>query len=49
MTRKNVLYALIGVLAVAASVFAIQLYREKQKSTGVEISIGERGVSIEKK
>ncbi len=49
MTRDNVLYGLIGVFAIAASFFAIQLYREKQKTTGVEISIGERGVSIEKK
>jgi hypothetical protein len=49
MTRNNVLYTMIGVLAVAASLFAIQLYMEKQKATGVEISIGERGISIEKK
>lgn len=49
MARINILYGLIGVLAIAATVFAIQLYREKQKPTGIEINIGERGISIEPK
>ena len=49
MARINLLYGLIGVLAIAATLLGIQLYREKQASTGVEISIGDRGISIEKK
>jgi hypothetical protein len=49
MARVNLLYGLIGVLAIAATVLGIQLYRAKQASTGVEISIGDRGISIEKK
>lgn len=49
MARTNLLYGLIGVLAIAATVLGIQLYREKQATTGVEISIGDRGISIEQK
>lgn len=48
MTR-NILYGVIGFLGIAATIFAYQLYRERQQTTGVEISIGERGISIEKK
>jgi len=47
--NRNVLYLVIGVLAVVAVVFGYQLYQERQKTTGVEISIGDRGISIEKK
>jgi len=46
---RNILYLVIGVLAVAAAIFGYQLYQERQRTTGIEISIGERGVSIEKK
>jgi hypothetical protein len=47
--NRNLLYLIIGALAVAAVVFGYQLYRERQKATGIEINIGERGISIEKK
>ena len=47
--NRNVLYLIIGVLLVATTVIAVQLYRERQEPTGVEISIGERGISIQKK
>jgi predicted negative regulator of RcsB-dependent stress response len=47
--NRNVLYLIIGVLAVATAVVGYQLYQERQKTTGIEINIGERGVSIEKK
>ena len=47
--NRNTLYLVIGVLAVATAVFGYQLYHERQKTTGVEISIGDRGISIEKK
>jgi predicted negative regulator of RcsB-dependent stress response len=47
--NRNILYFVTGVLAVAAVVFGYQLYQERQKTTGVEISIGDRGISIEKK
>jgi predicted negative regulator of RcsB-dependent stress response len=46
---RNVLYLVIAVLAVASVVIGYQLYQERQKTTGIEISVGERGISIEKK
>ena len=47
--KRNVLYAVIGVLAVAAVVFGYQLYQERQKTNGIEINVGKSGISIEKK
>jgi predicted negative regulator of RcsB-dependent stress response len=47
--NRNVLYVAIGVLAVAAVVIGYQLYQERQKTTGIEISVGKSGISIEKK
>lgn len=48
MTR-NILFLIIGALAVVVVVFSYHFYQERKKTTGVEISIGERGISIEKK
>ena len=47
--HRNVLYVAIGVLAVVAVVIGYQLYQERQKTTGIEISVGKSGISIEKK
>ena len=47
--NRNILYLVIGVLAVAAGVFGYQLYQERQKTTDIEINIGKSGISIEKK
>lgn len=47
--NRNVLYAVIGVLAVATAVIGYQLYQERQKTTGIEINVGKSGISIEKK
>jgi predicted negative regulator of RcsB-dependent stress response len=47
--NRNTLYAIIGVLGIAAVIFGYQLYQERQKTTGVEISVGKTGISIEKK
>jgi hypothetical protein len=47
--NRNVLYLIIGVLAVAAAFFGYQLYMERQKTTGIEINIGKSGISIEKR
>jgi hypothetical protein len=46
---RNVLYLVIAVLGVTVVATGYQLYHERQKTTGVEISIGDRGISIEKK
>jgi predicted negative regulator of RcsB-dependent stress response len=47
--NRNILYLIIGALIVAIAVFGYQLYQERQKTTGVEISVGKSGISIEKK
>ncbi len=47
--NRNILYLVIGVLAVAAGIFGYQLYQERQKTTGIEINVGKGGISIEKK
>ena len=47
--NRNVLYLVIGALAVGASVLGYVLYQEWQKTTGIDISVGKGGVSIEKK
>ena len=47
--NRNVLYLVVGALAVAVAVFGYQLYQERQKTTGIEINVGKSGVSIEKK
>ncbi len=47
--NRNILYLVIGVLAVAAAVFGYQLYQERQKTAGIEINVGKSGISIEKK
>jgi hypothetical protein len=47
--NRNGLYLVIGVLGIGVVLIGYQLYHERQKTTGVEISIGDRGISIEKK
>jgi hypothetical protein len=47
--NRNTITLVIGVLAVAVAVLGYQLYQERHKPTGVEISIGDRGISVEKK
>ncbi|MCT8974669.1 hypothetical protein [Microbaculum marinisediminis] len=46
--NRNVLYLVIGVLAVAASVLGYQFYQQ-QSTTGIQIDVGKEGVSIETK
>jgi hypothetical protein len=46
---RNVLFLVIGVLAVAALVLGYQYYREQQKTSGVHIDVGKGGASIETK
>lgn len=46
--NRNALYLIIGALAVAAAVFGYQHYQDQQK-TGIELSMGGNGISIETK
>jgi predicted negative regulator of RcsB-dependent stress response len=45
--NRNVLYIVIGVLAVAAAVLGYQYYQERQKPSGINIKVGEEGISIQ--
>jgi RsiW-degrading membrane proteinase PrsW (M82 family) len=49
MNRSNVLYLFIGALVVAVAVLGYQLYEAKKEPKGVQLNIGERGISIETK
>jgi hypothetical protein len=46
---RNSLYLIVGILGIAVVAIGYQLYHERQKTTGIEISIGDRGISVEKK
>lgn len=48
MTR-NVLYLAIGALVAVVAVVGYQLYKERQKPSGIEINLGKGGISIEQK
>jgi flagellar biosynthesis/type III secretory pathway M-ring protein FliF/YscJ len=47
--NRNVLYLVIGALAVAAVVTGYLLYQEQQKTSGIELNLNKNGVSIETK
>jgi len=47
--NRNVLYLIIGGLAVATALLSYQFYQNRQRTAGVEIDVGKSGVSIEKK
>jgi hypothetical protein len=49
MTRDRILFLILGAMAVAVVVLGYQLYQDRKKTTGIDINIGERGISIEKK
>lgn len=47
--NRQMLVAVIVLLAAGIGVLGYQLYQEKKQPDGVEISIGEKGVSVEGK
>ena len=49
MTRTNVLYLVIGALAVAVAVLSYQLYQDRHRPQGVHIDDGPGGLSIQGK
>ena len=49
MTRSNILYLVVGALAVVVAVLGYQLYQERRQPEGVQINIGPGGLTIEKK
>lgn len=47
--KQNVLYAALGLLVLATGVIGYELYVERHREKGVEISIGNHSMSIETK
>jgi len=46
LTRTNVLYLVIGALAIAVVVLSYQLYQNRHQPQGVHIDFGPNGLSI---
>jgi len=46
--NRNVLYAIVVVLAATTAVLGYRYYQDQQKS-GIELSVGKGGISIETK
>src|ERR1700716_2671554 len=49
MSRNNVLYLVIGALVVVTAVLGYNLYQDREEPKGLQINLGEQGLSIEKK
>ncbi|MFM9844351.1 MAG: hypothetical protein ACKVOI_15430 [Dongiaceae bacterium] len=47
--NRNLLYLIIGALVVATIVVGYLFYQERQKTSGIDINIGDGGISIETK
>jgi RsiW-degrading membrane proteinase PrsW (M82 family) len=47
--NRNGLYLLIGALVVGIAVLGYYFYQEQQKTSGIDINVGESGISIETK
>ena len=46
---RNTLYLIVCVLAIVVVVIGYQLYQDRKKPEGVQINIGEKGITIQKK
>jgi ABC-type transporter Mla subunit MlaD len=49
MNRNNVLFVIIGALAVIVAVLGYQYYQERKQPDGMQITVGRDGISIDKK
>ncbi len=47
--NRNVLYLIIGVLAVALGVVSYNLYQAKKEPEGLQINVGPNGLKIQNK
>ena len=47
--NRNILYVVVGALAVVSAVLGYQYYQDHREPTGAQITVGRGGVSIEKK
>ena len=49
MSRSNVLYLIVGALAIAVVVLGYQLYQDRHPPQGLHINVGPGGLSIQGK
>jgi hypothetical protein len=49
VTRNNILYLIVGALAIVVVVLSYQLYQDRKQPEGMRIDLGPNGLSIEKK
>jgi hypothetical protein len=49
VTRSNILYLLVGALAIAVAVMSYQLYQDRHPPEGLNITVGPGGLSIQGK
>jgi hypothetical protein len=49
MSRNNILYAIIGALAVTAVVLGYNLYQDRKEPKRLHINLDDKGLSIQKK
>ncbi len=49
MTNRNVLYAVLGALAVACAVLGYKVYQDNQQPKGLQINVGPDGLKIDSK
>jgi RsiW-degrading membrane proteinase PrsW (M82 family) len=48
-SSRNVLYLIVGALVVIVAVLGYNLYQDRKEPKGMQINLGEKGISIEKK
>ena len=49
MTRSNILYLIVGALAIVVAVMGYQLYQDRHQPKGLHINVGPGGLSIQGK
>ena len=47
--NRNLLFLAIGALVVICTGLGYALYQERQKTSGFEITVGPRGIAVDKK
>lgn len=47
--NRSLLFALIGALVIVSAGLGYALYQERQKTSGIEITVGPKGIAVEKK
>ncbi len=47
--NRNLMFLIIGALVIVVGVLGYNLYEAKKEPKGVQLNIGERGISIETK